>query len=119
MKGTMFASELNHKRVVDTGGREIGRVDHIQVEATMGILTDLVVKATSKIKLSEFKKRRTFIAIPFDAVKAVKDVILVDSEKLKVLGESCAAVEENIDLSDNLDHRKAIVSKAGIRYEML
>ena len=47
------------------------------------MLIELVVKPRAKHDTSEFKKEGDYIFIPFDAVKGVKDVILVDIEKIR------------------------------------
>jgi len=117
MKGIVFARTLKGKQVIDTGGRNIGVVDHLRVEDTIGIVTALVVK--HKLTLSEFGKRGECSAIPFDAVKAVKDLIVVTSESLKVVNESYPEFEEISDLREITDNQRVNLSKAGRRYETL
>jgi sporulation protein YlmC with PRC-barrel domain len=77
------AKALNHKRVVDTRGSELGVSHNIVADVETGMLIELVVKPNAKHDTSEFKKEGDHIFIPFDAVKGVKDVILVDSEKMR------------------------------------
>jgi sporulation protein YlmC with PRC-barrel domain len=117
MKGMVFARTLQGKRVIDTGGGSLGVVDDLRVEDTIGIVTALVVKP--KRTLSELGKRRDCSAIPFDAVKAVKDLIVVNRESLKVVNESYADLEESSDYLEITDNQRVNLSKAGRRYEML
>lgn len=83
IKLSVSAKALNHKRVVDTGGSELGVSRNIVADAETGMLIELKVKPKAKHDTSEFKKEGDYIFIPFDAVKGVKDVILVDSEKIR------------------------------------
>jgi sporulation protein YlmC with PRC-barrel domain len=94
MKETIFASELSDKKVVDTGGSDIGVLDHLRVEATTGNLTDLLVIPMPNLNVGEFETSGPLIVLPFAAVNAVKDVIVVDSAKLPKVRESSAAIAE-------------------------
>jgi sporulation protein YlmC with PRC-barrel domain len=74
---------LSNKRVVDSEGSEVGMLHNIVAEAATGVLKELVVKPADELDTSKFKKEDEYIIIPFDAVKAVKDVIVVDSETIR------------------------------------
>jgi len=74
---------LSNKRVVDSEGGEIGALHNIVAEAATGMLKELVVKPNDELDTSKFRKEDEYIYIPFDAVKAVKDVIVVDSEIIR------------------------------------
>jgi Uncharacterized conserved protein len=76
--------KLNDKRVVDSEGGEVGIYHNIVAEADTGMLKDLVVRPAAELDTSNFRKDGTYIFMPFDAVKAVKDVVVVDSEKMRV-----------------------------------
>lgn len=76
------AHELSNKRVVDSGGREIGLLKNMVAEAGSGMLKELIVKPAEKLDLSRFKTVENYIFIPFDAVSGIEDVIIVDSEKV-------------------------------------
>lgn len=78
----MFALKLFDKRIVDTEGGEVGRLHTIVADASTGILTDLVVKPAVNLDIRRFRKQNNYIFIPFDAVKAIKDVIIVESGKI-------------------------------------
>jgi len=94
MKETIFASELSDKKVVDTSGSDIGVLDHLRVEPTTGDLTDLLVRPMPNLNVGEFETSGPLIVLPFAAVKAVKDVIVVDSARLQMVRESSAAIAE-------------------------
>lgn len=76
--------KLNDKRVVDSEGGEVGIYHNIVAEVDTGMLKDLVVRPAAELDTSNFRKDGTYIFMPFDAVKAVKDVVVVDSEKMRV-----------------------------------
>ncbi len=82
-EGRIFAQKLGYKEVLDSEGREMGVLYNIVADAKTGILTELVIKPASELDTSGFKKERDYILIPFDAVKSVRDVIVVDSERIK------------------------------------
>lgn len=120
MKGTvLFARTLRGKRVIDTGGGNLGVVDDLRVEDTIGFVTALVIKPN--LAFRELGKRRVSSAIPFEAVKAVKDLIVVNRENFKVVNESYADAEfeEISDLRGITDNPRVNLSKAGRRYESL
>lgn len=74
--------KLSDKRVMDSEGVEVGILHNIVAEAATGMLKELVVRPADDLDTSRFKKEDEFILIPFEAVKAVRDVIIVDSEKM-------------------------------------
>jgi sporulation protein YlmC with PRC-barrel domain len=94
MKEAIFASDLSDKKVVDTNGSNIGVLNHLRVEATTGDVTALMVTPLPHVNLSEFKTSGNLVAIPFAAVKAVKDVIVVDSARIPRITESSGAIDE-------------------------
>ena len=75
--------KLTEKRVMDSEGSEMGVLHNIIAEAGTGTLKELVVKPAEDLDTSSFEKEDEYILIPFDAVKAIKDVIIVDSEKIR------------------------------------
>ncbi len=76
--------KLSNKRVVDSDGGEVGMLHNIVAEANTGLLRELVVKPSDELETSKFKEEDGYIFIPFDAVSAVKDVIVVDTLKMRV-----------------------------------
>jgi sporulation protein YlmC with PRC-barrel domain len=75
--------KLSEKRVMDSEGIEMGVVQNIIAEAGTGALKELVVKPAEDLDTSRFKKEGEYIFIPFEAVKAIRDVIIADSEKIR------------------------------------
>jgi sporulation protein YlmC with PRC-barrel domain len=75
--------KLSEKRVMDSEGVEMGVLHNIIAEAGTGALKELVVKPAEDLDTSRFRKEDEYIFIPFDAVKAIRDVIIVDSEKIR------------------------------------
>lgn len=94
MKEAIFASDLSAKKVVDTGGSEIGVLDHLRIEATTGDLTNLLVRPVPNLKVGEFETIGSLIVLPFAAVKAVKDVVVVDSARVPRVRAAVAASAE-------------------------
>lgn len=117
MKGTISARALKGKRVIDTGGGNLGVVDDLRIEDSLGLVTTLVVKPM--LTLSEFGKRRDCSSIPFDAVKAVKDLIVVNRESVKVVTGSYTDLEKSGDYLEITDNPRVNRRKARVRYESL
>ncbi|RJS86092.1 PRC-barrel domain containing protein [Methanophagales archaeon] len=81
--GTISAQELSYKGVMDAEGRDIGELYNLIVDAMTGILTELVVKPASGLDTRGFKKEDEYIIIPIEAVKSIKDVIILDGKKMR------------------------------------
>ncbi|KAF5435089.1 Sporulation protein YlmC, PRC-barrel domain family [Candidatus Methanophagaceae archaeon] len=79
----MSAQKLGYKEVMDASGREIGELHNIIVDATTGRLTELVIKPASMLDTSGLKKENDNIIISIDAVKSIRDVIVLESEKMR------------------------------------
>lgn len=77
------ALKLSDKQVVDSEGREMGILFNIIADTGTGLLRELVVKPADELDTSKFKKEDEYIIIPFGAVKAIKDVIVIDSEMIR------------------------------------
>lgn len=77
------AQKLTDKLVMDSEGTEMGVLHNVVADAGTGTLTELVVKPATELDTSRFRKEGNYIIMPFDAVKAVGDVIVVDSEKIR------------------------------------
>lgn len=81
---SISALKLSNKRVVNSDGGEMGTLHNIVADAGTGILRELVVKPADELDTSKFKMEDEYIFVPFEAVKAIKDVIVVDSEMIRV-----------------------------------
>ncbi len=82
-EGRIFAQNLNLKEVIDSEGRELGVLHNIVMDPETGILTELVIEPASGMDTSGFKRDKNYIFIPFDAVRSVRDVIVLDSDRLR------------------------------------
>ncbi|NQE45198.1 hypothetical protein C5S31_04140 [ANME-1 cluster archaeon GoMg2] len=82
-EGKISAQKLSYKEVMDAEGRDIGELHNLIVDATTGMLTELVIKPASELDTSGFKMVNDDILIPIEAVKSIKDVIILDSGKLR------------------------------------
>jgi len=78
------AQKLSDKKVMDLEGSEIGILHNVVADAATGLLSELMVKPAAEFDTSGFKEEGEYISIPFQAVKAIKDVIIVDSEEIRV-----------------------------------
>jgi sporulation protein YlmC with PRC-barrel domain len=82
MAASVSARNLTDKKVMDTAGGEIGVYHNIIIDVDMGVLTALVVKPATDLDTRRFDKESDYILVPFEAVKAVQKVIIVDSERI-------------------------------------
>ena len=78
---------------MDLDGREIGILHNIVVDGATGLLSELVVKPAAELDTSGFKEGDAYIFIPFQAVKAMKDVIIVDREEVQDIGTGVTGFE--------------------------
>ena len=74
-----IAKQLGGKRVISNKGEEIGRLSDIQIDARTGELEMFLVEPSAESKLAKaLPKEDEYIHIPFKAIFAVSDVIVVD-----------------------------------------
>lgn len=73
----MLASSLAGKKVVSADGDELGDFQDIITNVETGRLVDLVVKPDMKVRTESYDEEDGFILLPFDSVKAIKEVIVV------------------------------------------
>jgi len=80
-----IAKQLGGKRVISNKGEEIGRLSDIQVDERTGELEVFLVEPAEDSKFAQSlpKTEEDFVAVPFKAVFAVSDVIVVDENLLK------------------------------------
>lgn len=74
---------LFNKQVMATDGTEIGTLSNIVVEIKGGQVIDLMVNPNPAFDVSRYKKEDNYILIPFSAVSAIKDYIIVDKMKAR------------------------------------
>ncbi len=77
----IFAKNLSKKNVVSSDGSVLGVLYNIVMDAPTGDLIDLVVKPDMSIDKSRYKPEGNYILVPFSAVRAVRDFIVVDKNE--------------------------------------
>ena len=80
-----IAKQLGGKRVITNKGEEVGRLSDIQFDEKTGALENFLVEPSEDSKIAQALPRNEedFIVIPFKAVFAVSDVVVVDESLLK------------------------------------
>lgn len=77
MKKT-YARALSRKKVMSSDGMVIGTIKNITVDLDSGQIMDLVVKPEPTFDTSNYALENDRLFIPFEAVKDIKDYIVVD-----------------------------------------
>jgi len=79
-----IAKQLGGKRIITNRGEEIGRLSDMTVDENSGRLEALIAEpnATSKLARNLSTSKEKLITIPYKAVFAVGDVIVVDESLL-------------------------------------
>ncbi|PTD94387.1 photosystem reaction center subunit H [archaeon SCG-AAA382B04] len=72
------ATKLSDKEIVSSDGDELGKIYNITANLKTGKLKDLVVDPKMGVDKSEFETEDDFILIPFESVKAIKDMVVVE-----------------------------------------
>jgi sporulation protein YlmC with PRC-barrel domain len=74
-----IAKQLGGKRVITNKGEEIGRLSDIQVDENTGDLELFMVEPAADSKIAaNLPQDDGYIVVPFKAIFAVSDVIVVD-----------------------------------------
>ncbi|MCJ7541247.1 MAG: PRC-barrel domain-containing protein [Desulfobacterales bacterium] len=81
----IFARNLRDKQVMSSDGVTLGILNNIVIDVKSGAVIDLVVKPDIALDKEKYKKEDEFILVPFDAVRAIKDYIVVDKNEAKGL----------------------------------
>lgn len=74
---------LDNKRVMSTDAKELGILENILIDSKTGNIIDLIVRPNPSIDISKYRKEDNYILLPFSAVSAVKDYVIVDKDKAK------------------------------------
>lgn len=76
----VVARQLGGKRAITTTGKEIGRLDDIMVDESNGHMEAIVIEpdAETAEDLRFSKDSEGSFVVPFKAVKAISDVIVVE-----------------------------------------
>ncbi|MGZ4863630.1 MAG: PRC-barrel domain-containing protein [Halobacteriota archaeon] len=83
MKKEIFAKNLSNKQVMGSDGSDIGTLYDLIIDENTGDILDLKVKPDPDLNVQEFRTENDFIFLPFDAVRAIKDYIVVDRKLIK------------------------------------
>ena len=81
-----FSRTLARKKVMSNDGMLIGTIKNIMVDLTTGQVVDLIVKPDDTFKTDGYKMDGDKMVVPFEAVKDIKDYIVVDRYLLKRSG---------------------------------
>lgn len=80
----IFARNLRDKQVMSSDGITLGILNNIVIDVKSGAVIDLVVKPDIALDKEKYHMEDDFILVPFDAVRAIKDYIVVDKNQAKV-----------------------------------
>ncbi len=76
----VLTSELKGKTVMSDEGLMLGRLRNIQMDEATGDLTTVLIEPSGDVDPRLFKRDdRGYLIFPFDNVKAVRDVIIMDT----------------------------------------
>lgn len=79
-----IAKQLGGKRVITNKGEEIGRLSDILIDESTGNLETFLIEPAPESKLAQgLTKTDEFVTVPFRAIFAVSDVIVVDETVLE------------------------------------
>lgn len=74
----IFAKNLSKKNVMSSDGSILGALYNIVIDIRTGELINLVVKPDMSVDRSLYRSEGNYMLIPFSAVRAIKDVMVVD-----------------------------------------
>ncbi|KAF5410355.1 MAG: PRC-barrel domain-containing protein [Euryarchaeota archaeon] len=77
----IFAKNLSKKNVMSSDGSALGVLYNIVMNIHSGELINLVVKPDLSVDKSLYQLEGNYMLIPFGAVRAVKDFIVVDKNE--------------------------------------
>lgn len=81
----VFAKNLSSKQVMATDGTELGVLFNMVMDVKTGDLIDLLIKPDLALDTSKYQTDEQYIIVPFEAVRAIKDYIVVDKTLAKGL----------------------------------
>ncbi|MFA5396739.1 MAG: PRC-barrel domain containing protein [Methanomicrobiales archaeon] len=73
-----FSRTLSKKKVMSTDGVVIGTIRNLMADFKTGEVTDIVVKPEHGFDATNYKTEDDKLFIPFEAVKDIRDYIVVD-----------------------------------------
>ncbi|WP_292517104.1 PRC-barrel domain-containing protein [Methanoculleus sp.] len=81
-----FCRSLAKKRVMSNDGMLIGTIKNIMTDLTTGQVVDLIVKPDETFRTEGYRMDGDKMLVPFEAVKDIRDYIVVDRYLLKRSG---------------------------------
>ncbi len=81
-----FSRSLARKKVMSNDGMLIGTVKNVMVDLDTGQVVDLIIKPDDTFRTDEYRMDGDKMFVPFEAVKDIKDYIVVDRYLLKRSG---------------------------------
>ncbi|MCD6145503.1 PRC-barrel domain containing protein [ANME-2 cluster archaeon] len=77
----IFAKNLSKKNVMSSDGSLLGVLYNIVMDTHTGELINLVVKPDLSVDRTRYQAEGNYMLIPFSAVRAVRDFIVVDKNE--------------------------------------
>ncbi|OUJ18078.1 Protein implicated in RNA metabolism containing PRC-barrel domain [Methanonatronarchaeum thermophilum] len=71
-------TKLSKKDIVSSDGDEIGSLYNVTMNMKTGELLDLIIEPHREVDPSNYETQDDYIVIPFQNVKAIKDMIVVE-----------------------------------------
>lgn len=81
-----FCQSLARKRVMSNDGMLIGTVRNVMIDLNTGQVIDLIIKPDENFRTDGYRVDGDRIFVPFEAVKDIKDYIVVDRYLMKRSG---------------------------------
>lgn len=81
-----FSRTLARKKVMSNDGMLIGIIKNVMVDLDSGEVVDLIVKPDDTFRTEGYRTDGDKMFVPFEAVKDIKDYIVVDRYLLKRSG---------------------------------
>lgn len=76
----VMAKKLSNKKVMGTDGSEMGILYNITCDLRTGDLVDILIRPDMTLSIENYRTEDGLVLIPFSAVRAVKDFIVVDKK---------------------------------------
>ena len=81
-----FCRTLARKKVMSNDGMLIGTIRNVMVDLNTGQVVDLIVKPDETFRTEGYRMDGDRMLVPFEAVKDIKDYVVVDRYLLKRSG---------------------------------
>ncbi len=75
---TILARGLSRKRIMTNDGKVIGTLKNIMVNVDSGQITDIILEPDPDFNTGGFEVDNERVFIPFEAVRDIRDYIVVD-----------------------------------------